>query len=177
ALFLKSGGAGFATAVRCVGALVLLCGLMAAQDIPVPGPTRVKGTQTPSAQPNPTPVKQASKTETTAQTQQRIDASLADLGPGLSTTVWQWKGLQGNKIEFEGVTFDASDKLPSELTQKVGEPFDPQKVRQSTRRLFASGRYRDIEVRGVRQGDGVTLIFAGLPRYYVGRVVIEGVKS
>ena len=109
--------------------------------------------------------------------QQRIDASLADLGPGLSTTVWQWKGLQVNKIEFEGVTFDATDKLPSELTQKVGEPFDPQKVRQSTRRLFASGRYRDIEVRGIRQGNGVTLIFAGSPRFYVGRVTIAGVKS
>ena len=32
-------------------------------------------------------------------------------------------------------------------------------------------------VRGVRQGDAVTLIFAGAPRYYVGRVTIEGVKN
>ncbi len=45
------------------------------------------------------------------------------------------------------------------------------------RRLFASGRYRDISVRGVRQGDGVTLIFTGVPRYYVGRVTIDGVKN
>lgn len=126
---------------------------------------------------NPMAVPQASKIETPEQAQKRIDTSLADIGPGLSTTVWQWKGLRVNKIEFEGVTFDATDKLPGELAQKVGEPFDPQKVRQSTRRLYASGRYRDIEVRGVRQGDGVSLIFAGSPRYYVGRVTIEGVKS
>src|SRR6185437_16772209 len=112
-----------------------------------------------------------------AQAQQRIDASLADIGPGLSTSVWQWKGLRVNKIEFEGVTFDATDRLPTQLQQKAGEPFDPQKVRQSTRRLFDSGRYRDIEVRGIRQGDGLILIFAGSPRYYVGRVEIEGVKS
>jgi outer membrane protein assembly factor BamA len=119
----------------------------------------------------------SSRSETPEQAQERIDASLAGIGPGLSTTVWQWKGLRVNKIEFEGVTFDATDKLPSQLAQKVGEPLDPQKVRQSTRRLFESGRYRDIELRAVRQGDGVTLIFVGAARFYVGRVTIAGVKS
>lgn len=94
-----------------------------------------------------------------------------------SMTAFQWKGLRVSQIEFQGVTFSADDSLPSELSQKVGMPLDPEKVRESTRRLFASGRYRDITVRGVRQGDSVTLIFAGVPRYYVGRVLIEGVKS
>jgi outer membrane protein assembly complex protein YaeT len=82
-----------------------------------------------------------------------------------------------NRIEFEGVTFEASDTLPTELAQHTGEPLEPDKVRESTRRLFESGRYRDIRVRGVREGDGMTLIFAGTPRYYVGRVTISGVKS
>jgi outer membrane protein insertion porin family len=94
-----------------------------------------------------------------------------------TTTVWQWKGLIVDKIVFEGVTFGATDLLPKELTQKVGVPLDPVDVRASLRRLFASGRYRDIEVRGVREGDRVTLIFAGVSRYYVGRVTIAGVKS
>jgi outer membrane protein insertion porin family len=94
-----------------------------------------------------------------------------------TTSVWEWKGLRVDKIEFEGVTFDATDTLPQELPQKVGTPLDPQQVRASLRRLFASGRYRDISVRGVREGDGVTLIFSGLARYYVGRVTIKGVKS
>jgi len=105
------------------------------------------------------------------------DVTAAQVGPGLTTTVWDWKGLLVEKIVFEGVTFDATDTLPSELAQKTGEPLDPSKVRASLRRLFASGRYRDIEVRGVRQGDAVTLIFAGPPRYFVGRVTIAGVKS
>jgi outer membrane protein insertion porin family len=95
----------------------------------------------------------------------------------VSTRLWEWKGLRVDKIVFEGVTFDVTDTLPSELTQKAGEPLDPAKVRESTRRLFASGRYRDISVRGVRQGDQVTLIFAGVPRFYVGKVTIDGVKS
>ncbi|MEO6910717.1 MAG: POTRA domain-containing protein [Edaphobacter sp.] len=147
---------------------VLLCGFASAQGVSAPAP---------AAQPNPAVVPQASTAKTPAQEQQNLETSIADIGPGLSTTVWQWKGLRVNKIEFEGVTFDATDKLPEKLEQKAGEPFDPQKVRQSTRRLFSSGRYRDIEVRGVRQGDGLTLIFAGAPRYFVGRVTIDGVKS
>ncbi|MGD0446023.1 MAG: POTRA domain-containing protein [Edaphobacter sp.] len=97
--------------------------------------------------------------------------------PGLAASVWEWKGLPVEKIEFEGVTFDPSDRLPQELAQKAGTPLDPEQVRASLRRLFASGRYRDITVRGVRQGGEVTLIFAGVERYYVGRVTINGVKN
>ena len=94
-----------------------------------------------------------------------------------TTGLAQWKGLRVDKIEFEGVTFDAADTLPQQLAVKVGEPLDPVKVTQSIRRLFASGRYRDIGVDGQRDGNGVTLIFAGQPRYFVGRVTIEGVKD
>ena len=158
-------------------ALILFCGVAAAQDIPAAVPATTNGAQAPSAQTNPVEVPQASTAQTPAPTQQNFDISLAEIGPGLSTSVWEWKGLRVDSIKFEGVTFDAADKLPSELEQQAGQPFDPQKVRQSTRRLFASGRYRDIEVRGVRQGNGMTLIFAGPPRYYVGRVTIMGVKS
>jgi outer membrane protein insertion porin family len=116
----------------------------------------------------------ASTPATEVQTEQK--AVIPD-APGLTTSVWDWKGLRVEKIEFEGVTFDESDTLPKELAQKVATPLDPEQVRASLRRLFASGRYRDISVRGVRQGDTVTLIFAGVVRYYVGRVTILGVKS
>ena len=75
------------------------------------------------------------------------------------------------------MSFDETDTLPTEITQHAGEPLDPEKVRSSTRRLFDSGRYRDITVRGIRQGEGMTLIFGGTPRFYVGRVTVVGVKS
>ncbi len=81
------------------------------------------------------------------------------------------------KIEFEGVPFDPKDPLPGELAQQAGQPLDPAKVTASLRRLFASGRYRDIHVDGERAGDVVTLVFVGTPQYFVGRVTIEGVKS
>jgi outer membrane protein insertion porin family len=121
--------------------------------------------QTPAASTVPAPSTQATV------------AKAADNTTGLSTSLWDWKGLRVEKILFEGVTFDATDTLPKELPQKVDTPLDPQAIRASLRRLFASGRYKDISVRGVRNGESVTLTFAGGVRYYVGRVTIDGVKS
>ena len=95
----------------------------------------------------------------------------------LANSVWQWEGLHIQAVEFEGVTFETNDTLPGELEVQAGQVLEAEKVRASMRRLFASGRYRDIEVRGVRQGDGVTLIFEGVAQYYIGRVEIDGVKD
>ncbi len=97
--------------------------------------------------------------------------------PPLTASLNQYAGLNVDAIRYEGVDFDKSDKLLSELTQKSGETLAPEKVRQTTRRLFATGRYRNIAVRVDRTGTGVVLIFSGIPRYYVGRVQIDGVKN
>ncbi len=99
------------------------------------------------------------------------------LNTGPYASMLQLRGLRVDRIEFTGVTFSAGETLPNELAQKVGEPLDPDKIRESTRRLFASGQYRDIAVRGDRHGDSVTLFFSGVPRFFVGRVSINGVKS
>ena len=88
-----------------------------------------------------------------------------------------WKGLLVVAVEFEGVTFAAGNPLPGLLEQKAGAALEPAKVEASLRRLFASGRYRNIRVEGVREGDAVRLIFVGVPRYFVGRVSIVGVKD
>ncbi|RXH57022.1 hypothetical protein GRAN_0332 [Granulicella sibirica] len=131
--------------------------------------------QAPATAPGAVP--QASQTVVPNQPATPNDEGLGPVKPALAETVWQLKGVRVDKIQFEGVTFDATDTLPSELEQHAGEPLDPQKVRSSLRRLYASGRYRDISVRGVRSGDSVTLIFAGPARFYVGRVQILGIKE
>jgi outer membrane protein assembly factor BamA len=89
----------------------------------------------------------------------------------------RWKGLRVDKVEFLGVSFEAKDPLPGQLPQQAGQSLDPEKVTASIRKLFASGRYRDIRVSGEREGTGVTLTFVGTPRYFVGRVSIDGVKD
>ena len=105
-------------------------------------------------------------TNSTATTAARATASLAT-----------WKGLRVDAVEFEGVKFAAGDPLPGLLAQKAGKALEPAKVTASVRRLFASGRYRDIRVEGVREGAGMRLIYVGVPRYFVGRVTIAGVKD
>jgi outer membrane protein assembly factor BamA len=94
-----------------------------------------------------------------------------------SASLVGWKGLHVDRVEFQGVSFDAKDPLPGKLPQQAGEPLDPAKVTASIRRLFASGKYRDIRVAGRREGSGVVLMYVGTPRYYVGRVQIVGVNN
>lgn len=97
--------------------------------------------------------------------------------PALPSSVWQQSGMQVTAIQFDGVTFSPGDTLLNQLIQKAGTPLDPDDVRADMRRLFASGRYREISIRSVRTGNDVVLVYAGVPRYYVGRIVIEGMKS
>jgi outer membrane protein insertion porin family len=88
-----------------------------------------------------------------------------------------WAGLQVVSITFDGVGADLLKPLPAQLAQQPGTPLDPPKIRESLRSLFATGLYQTIEVAGVRAGDSVTIIFSGVPRLFVGRVNVEGVKD
>lgn len=93
--------------------------------------------------------------------------------PGLDA----WKGLIVTGIEFNGVGKDRLDPLPSQLAAQPGQPLDPQKMRESLRRLYATGLYKTIEVEGVRSGNQVSIIFNGAPTFFVGRVTVTGIKS
>ena len=168
----------------------LVCALSArvlqAQASPNPGQSGTSsGTQQGApgqgvvAPANPSAVPQASKdVQPQKSDPASLDKQIATAAAGLGKpSIWGMKGVRVDHIVFAGVTFLPTDLLPGQLTQKAGEPLDPEKVRESTRRLFASGKYRNITVRGDRQGDALTLIFDGVPQYFIGRVTIESVKS
>jgi outer membrane protein insertion porin family len=99
--------------------------------------------------------------------------------PELPVTLWSRAGEKVEALQFEGVTFSSSNAIFGELQQKIGAPLNPELVRVDLRRLYATGRYRDIAVYvdAKAEGGGVTLVYTGAPRYYVGRVTIEGVKD
>jgi outer membrane protein insertion porin family len=88
-----------------------------------------------------------------------------------------WAGLQVVSITFDGVSADLLKPMPGQLAQQPGAPLDPEKIRESLRSLYATGLYQTIEVAGVRAGDSVTIVFTGVPRLFVGRVNVEGVKD
>ena len=89
----------------------------------------------------------------------------------------EWAGLNVVSITFDGVREDLLKPLPGQLAQQVGVPLDPAKIRDSLRSLYATGLYQTIEVAGVRAGNNVSIIFSGVPRLFVGRVNVEGVKD
>ena len=143
------------------------------------GASNPSGISNPSGSQSPSGVSNSSgaaQTGTTLQDAGKANEVAAESAPQGSKeiSIWDWAGDMVTKVEFEGVVFAANDPLPGQLEQKADQPLDPEKVRASEQRLFASGRYRDIEVRGVKQGNEVTLIFTGPPRYYVGQVQVKG---
>ena len=163
------------------------------QDVSLPGQSGAASTTTyvtaPAAtsatqvKPVPTtsPVDDSTKVNPAESHPKTVGDSVKTPAPTVSADtagdLWLWKGLTVERIQFEGVTFNGQDTLPSQLAQKEGKPLDPDAVRQSIRRLYATGRYRNLEARGVRTATGVVLIFSGVSRYYVGRVLVTGVNN
>ena len=127
---------------------------------------------TPASEPTNTAVPQETTPEKVIQ-----GKAIRELAAGQRASLWNYQGKTVEKIVFSGVEFNGTETLPTELTQKPGQPLEPDLVRESTRRLFASGLYRDIAVRAEPNGKGVTLTFAGVPRFFVGRVTVKNVKS
>ena len=169
------------------GRTALLCAascLVSAQSLPnaptAPSAETNQASPARPAQPPPVPGSAAAGKGTVPVEGDGSAASSTVLSKAQATVpsgVNRLRGVVIDKIQFEGVTFGTTDTLPQELPLKAGDKLDPAKVRESMQRLFASGMYRDISVEGQRSANGVTLIFVGTARFYVGRVTIEGVKS
>lgn len=97
--------------------------------------------------------------------------------PALPQSEWSMRGEMVKSVRFAGVVFSEPGPILAEMQQKAGHPLDPSKVRADLRLLFATGRYRNISVDAVKTSGGVDLVFAGEPRYFIGRVAIAGVKQ
>ncbi len=93
--------------------------------------------------------------------------------PGLRA----WAGLRVTAIQFKGVDAKTLAPLPAQLELQSGDRLDPQKVRESLRRLYSTGLYQNIDVQGIRAANEVTIIFAGTPRLFIGTVTITGLKN
>ncbi|HTX41355.1 MAG TPA: POTRA domain-containing protein [Acidobacteriaceae bacterium] len=107
-----------------------------------------------------------------------ISAPNAKVSPTPTADVLRgWAGLNVVEIRFEGVSRDVLEPVPEQLPQQPNMPLDPVKVRDSLRRLYATGLYLTIAVDGEKTANGVVLNFNGTPTLFLGRILVRGVKN
>ncbi len=92
-------------------------------------------------------------------------------------TVSDFEGSPVRGITFTGVSVDRLAPLPDHLAQKVDEPLNLKDLAESLRQVFATGLFETVEIEGVSEGDGVNLIFNGVPREFVGTVSVYGARG
>ncbi|HVP47081.1 MAG TPA: POTRA domain-containing protein, partial [Bryobacteraceae bacterium] len=68
----------------------------------------------------------------------------------------------------------APDDLQRAITLKKGTPLHMADIRESMQKLFATGRYEDIQVDAEPSGNGVIVRFLTRNSWFVGRVTVDG---
>ncbi len=93
----------------------------------------------------------------------------------LSSGLNSLQGLKVAKIQVNGLGIDDADRLLTILPQKVDEPLDRYKVRQSVQALYNTGRFAEIQVEAQRNPAGeVVLAFDARENYFFGSILAEG---
>jgi outer membrane protein assembly factor BamA len=88
-----------------------------------------------------------------------------------------WEGLQIDAVRFEGVDQARLEPLPELLALQPHRALRAEDLRESLRRLYATGLYQEILVEGERHGDTVTIVFRGKPQFFLGRITVDGLKN
>ena len=85
------------------------------------------------------------------------------------------QGLKVSLIQISSQSVDNPENLLPLLPQKVNEPLDKYKVRQSVQVLYNTGRFAEIQVEAQRNQQGeVVLTFGGRENYFFGSLLVEG---
>ena len=94
--------------------------------------------------------------------------------PASASAVSRYQGKIVQSIQLPGVPEVDRNHLLALLAQKTGEPLDRNRVRDSIRDLYATGRFADIQAEVEPSGEGVTLAFTTSANFFVGAVDLEG---
>lgn len=89
--------------------------------------------------------------------------------------------LQGQKvvrIEIKSLSVEHPEWLEPLLLQKVNEPLDKYKVRQSVQALYDTGRFAEIQVEAQRDPQGeIILTFSARENFFFGSIRVEGAPN
>jgi outer membrane protein insertion porin family len=97
---------------------------------------------------------------------------LAAAGP--ATGGFPAPGQTIHTVEILGVEGPSATEARHVLGIKPGDPFSPQGVQQSLRRLYLTGRFRDAVVEAEPERDGLRLRFRLLEELRIKEIVLEG---
>ena len=89
-----------------------------------------------------------------------------------------YEGLIVQSISFMGIPNPNSGGLLQIIPQKSGEPLDRERIRESMRILYATGRFADIRSEIERlPNNSVLLDFVLAPNHFIGEVRVEGAEG
>ncbi len=108
----------------------------------------------------------------------RIALAAQDAGPPLIKEALKYEGETIAHIEFDPPDQPLSrEELLKRLPFRRGSTFHEAELRQAIQTLFATGRFSDLAVDADKTGNGLILRFLTKPAYFVGRVLVTGVKA
>lgn len=88
------------------------------------------------------------------------------------------QGLQVSSITVKSEAVEHPEWLVETLPQKINQPLDKYKVRDSVQVLYNTGRFAEIQVEAARTAkDEVALTFAARENYFIGSIRSEGSTS
>jgi len=90
----------------------------------------------------------------------------------------KYEGQRIVEIDFEPADQPLSrNELLTALPFHVGDAFHERELREAIQRLYATGRFADLAVDATEAPNGVALRFVTEAAWFVGRVVVLGVKA
>ena len=90
-------------------------------------------------------------------------------------SVQGYEGLIVREIRVAGGKVGAQDKIWRLITQGEGQAYSRDKVRETVRNLYGTGRYADVRVEAERTPDGTAILTLHLtPNYFVGAITVQG---
>ncbi|HEY7306983.1 MAG TPA: POTRA domain-containing protein [Bryobacteraceae bacterium] len=99
-------------------------------------------------------------------------------GDPLITEALRYQGQRITDVEFQPADQPLTDQqLRQRLPFKPGSVFEERSLRHAIQNLYASGRFADLAVDAREANGGVALKFITKRAYFVGRVLVTGVKE
>jgi outer membrane protein insertion porin family len=88
------------------------------------------------------------------------------------------QGMNVTSIQITGPAVEHPEWLEPLLVQKVNQPLDKYKVRESVQALYRTGLFATIQVEAQRSSSGgITLIFSTQENFFYGAIVAQGSPS